>query len=104
MENLAKNPNAFIRPTPSSGITGGVARKTREAMLLCEAAGYDIILIETVGVGQSELMVHSLVDIFLLVSIPGAGDELQGIKRGIMEMADLVHFRIYFWIGCMNNS
>jgi LAO/AO transport system kinase len=90
MENLAKNSNAFIRPTPSSGITGGVARKTREAMLLCEAAGYDIILIETVGVGQSELMVHSLVDIFLLVSIPGAGDELQGIKRGIMEMADLV--------------
>ena len=88
METLACNPHAYIRPSPSSGSLGGVARKTREAMILCETAGFDIVLIETVGVGQSETAVHSMVDFFLLVQIAGAGDELQGIKRGIMEMAD----------------
>ena len=88
MEELACDPHAYIRPSPSAGSLGGVARKTREAMLLCEAAGFDIILIETVGVGQSETAVHSMVDFFLLLQIAGAGDELQGIKRGIMEMAD----------------
>ena len=90
MEELACDPRAYIRPSPSAGSLGGVARKTREAMLLCEAAGFDIILIETVGVGQSETAVHSMVDFFLLVQIAGAGDELQGIKRGIMEMADSI--------------
>ena len=90
MEELSCDPHAYIRPSPSAGSLGGVARKTREAMLLCEAAGYDIILIETVGVGQSETAVHSMVDFFLLVQIAGAGDELQGIKRGIMEMADSI--------------
>lgn len=90
MEELSSDPNAYIRPSPSAGSLGGVARKTREAMFLCEAAGYDIILIETVGVGQSETAVHSMVDFFLLVQIAGAGDELQGIKRGIMEMADSI--------------
>ncbi|MDR0983059.1 MAG: methylmalonyl Co-A mutase-associated GTPase MeaB [Culturomica sp.] len=90
MEELASDPNAYIRPSPSAGSLGGVARKTREAMFLCEAAGYDIILIETVGVGQSEIAVHSMVDFFLLIQIAGAGDELQGIKRGIMEMADTI--------------
>lgn len=90
MEELACDPNAYIRPSPSAGSLGGVARKTREAMILCETAGYDIILIETVGVGQSETAVHSMVDFFLLVQIAGAGDELQGIKRGIMEMADSI--------------
>lgn len=90
MEELACDPHAYIRPSPSAGSLGGVARKTREAMLLCEAAGFDIILIETVGVGQSETAVHSMVDFFLLVQIAGAGDELQGIKRGIMEMADSI--------------
>ncbi|WP_294140720.1 methylmalonyl Co-A mutase-associated GTPase MeaB [uncultured Sanguibacteroides sp.] len=90
MEELACDPHAYIRPSPSAGSLGGVARKTREAMLLCEAAGFDIILIETVGVGQSETAVHSMVDFFLLVQIAGAGDELQGIKRGIMEMADTI--------------
>lgn len=88
MNELVKDPNAFIRPSPSSESLGGVARKTRESMILCEAAGYDIILIETVGVGQSETAVHSMVDFFLLLKLAGAGDELQGIKRGIMEMAD----------------
>lgn len=88
MEELSCDPNAYIRPSPSAGSLGGVARKTREAMILCEVAGFDIILIETVGVGQSETAVHSMVDFFLLVQIAGAGDELQGIKRGIMEMAD----------------
>lgn len=88
MEDLACDPLAYIRPSPSAGSLGGVARKTREAMILCEAAGFDIVLIETVGVGQSETAVHSMVDYFLLVQIAGAGDELQGIKRGIMEMAD----------------
>lgn len=90
MEELSRDPNAYIRPSPSAGSLGGVARKTREAMILCEVAGFDIILIETVGVGQSEIAVHSMVDFFLLVQIAGAGDELQGIKRGIMEMADTI--------------
>lgn len=90
MELLSKDPNAFIRPSPSGGTLGGVARRTREAMLLCEAAGYDIVLIETVGVGQSEIAVSDMVDMFLLMLSPGGGDELQGIKRGIMELADLV--------------
>lgn len=90
MEELACDPKAYIRPSPSAGSLGGVARKTREAMILCETAGFDIILIETVGVGQSETAVHSMVDFFLLVQIAGAGDELQGIKRGIMEMADSI--------------
>ncbi|MEZ4809188.1 MAG: methylmalonyl Co-A mutase-associated GTPase MeaB [Allomuricauda sp.] len=90
MENLAKDPNAFIRPSPSGTSLGGVARKTRESIILCEAAGYDVILVETVGVGQSETAVHSMVDFFLLLKLSGAGDELQGIKRGIMEMADAI--------------
>tara|TARA_R110002049_G_scaffold306173_1_gene504172 strand:+ start:5304 stop:6350 length:1047 start_codon:yes stop_codon:yes gene_type:complete len=90
MEELVKDPNAFIRPSPSGTSLGGVARKTRETIILCEAAGYDIILIETVGVGQSETAVHSMVDFFLLLKLAGAGDELQGIKRGIMEMADAI--------------
>lgn len=88
MEELACDPKAYIRPSPSAGSLGGVARKTREAMILCETAGFDIVLVETVGVGQSETAVHSMVDFFLLLQIAGAGDELQGIKRGIMEMAD----------------
>ena len=90
MEQLSIDPNAFIRPSPSSGSLGGVARKTRETVFLCEAAGFDVIFIETVGVGQSETAVHSMTDFFLLIQIAGAGDELQGIKRGIMEMADLI--------------
>ena len=90
METLVHNPKAFIRPSPSAGSLGGVARKTRETIILCEAAGFDVIFIETVGVGQSETAVHSMVDMFLLLQIAGAGDELQGIKRGIMEMADMV--------------
>ena len=88
MEKLSVQPDAFIRPSPSAGSLGGVARKTRETIILCEAAGYDNIFVETVGVGQSEIAVHSMVDFFLLIQIAGAGDELQGIKRGIMEMAD----------------
>lgn len=88
MERLSADPNAFIRPTPSGLTLGGVARKTRETTILCEAAGFDVILIETVGVGQSETIVKSMVDFFLLLMLAGAGDELQGIKRGIMEMAD----------------
>lgn len=88
MEQLSAHPSAYIRPSPSAGSLGGVARKTRETIVLCEAAGFDTILIETVGVGQSETAVHSMVDFFLLLMISGAGDELQGIKRGIMEMAD----------------
>ena len=88
MERLSQQPFAFIRPSPSAGSLGGVARKTRETIILCEAAGYDNIFVETVGVGQSETAVHSMVDFFLLIQIAGAGDELQGIKRGIMEMAD----------------
>lgn len=90
MQTLAREPRAFIRPSPSLGALGGVARHTRETALLCEAAGHDIILIETVGVGQSEVMVAHLVDCFVLLMIPGAGDELQGLKRGILELADLV--------------
>lgn len=90
METLCNDPNAFIRPSPSAGSLGGVARKTRESVLLCEAAGYDVIFIETVGVGQSETAVHSMSDFFLLLQISGAGDDLQGIKRGIMEMSDLI--------------
>jgi LAO/AO transport system kinase len=90
MEALAADENAFIRPSPAGGSLGGVARKTRETIILCEAAGYDVIFIETVGVGQSETTVHSMVDFFLLLMLAGAGDELQGIKRGIMEMADLI--------------
>ncbi|GAB6012633.1 methylmalonyl Co-A mutase-associated GTPase MeaB [Viscerimonas tarda] len=88
MERLSIAPNAFIRPSPSAGSLGGVARKTRETIVLCEAAGFDRIFIETVGVGQSETAVHSMVDFFLLIQLAGTGDELQGIKRGIMEMAD----------------
>ncbi|HXK81017.1 MAG TPA: methylmalonyl Co-A mutase-associated GTPase MeaB [Bacteroidales bacterium] len=90
MEQLAAAEQAFIRPSPSAGSLGGVARKTRETIILCEAAGFDTIFIETVGVGQSETVVHSMVDFFLLLMLSGAGDELQGIKRGIMEMADAI--------------
>ncbi len=90
MPRLAANEMAFIRPSPSRGMAGGVAQRTREAMLLCEAAGYRNILVETVGVGQSETAVHEMVDFFLLITLAGAGDELQGIKRGVMELADLV--------------
>ncbi len=88
MEALTREQNAYIRPSPSGGSPGGVARKTRESIILCEAAGFDRILVETVGVGQGETIVHSMVDFFLLLMLPGAGDELQGMKRGIMEMAD----------------
>ncbi len=88
MEKLSQHPEAFIRPSPSAGSLGGVARKTRETIVLCEAAGYNNIFVETVGVGQSETAVHSMVDFFLLIQLAGTGDELQGIKRGIMEMAD----------------
>ncbi len=90
MEKLASDPNAYIRPSPSAGSLGGVARKTKEIIILCEAAGFDTIFVETVGVGQSETAVHSMVDFFLLLMLAGAGDELQGIKRGIMEMADMI--------------
>jgi len=90
METLSSNENAFIRPSPTSGTLGGVAKKTRESMLLCEAAGYEVILIETVGVGQSEFEVASMVDCFLVLMLPGAGDSLQGIKRGIMEIIDIL--------------
>lgn len=90
MEKLSAIPNAFIRPSPANEALGGVARKTRETIILCEAAGYEIIFVETVGVGQSEIAVHSMVDFFLLLLLPGSGDELQGIKRGIVEMADLI--------------
>jgi len=90
MEMLSRDPRAFIRPSPSGGTLGGVARRTREAMLLCEAAGHDVVLIETVGVGQSETAVAGMVDLFVLLVAPGAGDELQGIKKGIVELADMV--------------
>jgi len=90
METLCSDPKAFIRPSPTGGSLGGVARKTRESIVLCEAAGFDVIFIETVGVGQSETTVHSMSDFFLLLMLAGAGDELQGIKRGIMEMSDLI--------------
>ena len=90
MEELVKHPNAFIRPSPTAGTLGGVHKKTRETMLLCESAGYDVILIETVGVGQSETIVRGMVDFFMLLVLTGAGDELQGMKKGIMELADLL--------------
>lgn len=90
MELLSSDPNAFIRPSPSAGSLGGVARKTREIIILCEAAGFDVVIVETVGVGQSEVLAHSMVDFFLLLQLANAGDELQGIKRGIMEMADAI--------------
>ncbi|KZC97025.1 methylmalonyl Co-A mutase-associated GTPase MeaB [Oceanibaculum pacificum] len=90
MELLARNPSAFIRPSPAAGTLGGVARRTREAMLLCEAAGFDVVIVETVGVGQSETAVADMVDMFLLLLLPAGGDELQGIKKGIVELADLI--------------
>jgi LAO/AO transport system kinase len=90
MEELSRRPDAFIRPSPTGGTLGGVARRTREAMLLCEAAGFDVVVVETVGVGQSEVAVAGMVDTFVLLLAPAAGDELQGVKRGIVELADLV--------------
>ena len=90
MERLAKETNVFIRPSPSGGSLGGVARRTREVMLVCEAAGYDIVIVETVGVGQSEIAVRDMVDMFILLTQPASGDELQGIKRGVVEIADLL--------------
>ncbi|HNS55139.1 MAG TPA: methylmalonyl Co-A mutase-associated GTPase MeaB, partial [Syntrophales bacterium] len=90
MEKLSVNEQAFIRPSPSGGTLGGVARKTRETMMICEAAGYDVILVETVGVGQSEVAVASMVDFFLVLMIAGAGDEIQGIKKGVLELADAI--------------
>ncbi|HCT53839.1 MAG TPA: methylmalonyl Co-A mutase-associated GTPase MeaB, partial [Balneola sp.] len=90
METLSSKDEAFIRPSPTSGTLGGVAKRTRESMMLCEAAGYDVILVETVGVGQSEFEVASMVDCFLVLMLPGAGDSLQGIKRGIMEIIDIL--------------
>lgn len=90
MEKLSRSENAFIRPSPSQGATGGVSSKTRETILLCEAAGFDIIIVETMGVGQGELAVHKMVDFFLLLQIAGAGDELQGMKKGIIEIADAI--------------
>jgi len=92
MENLSRMDNAFIRPSPSLGMAGGVAGKTREVILLCEAAGFDIIIVETMGVGQGELAVHNMVDFFLLLQIAGGGDELQGMKKGIVELADAIVF------------
>ena len=90
MQNLSVDPNAFIRPSPTSGTLGGVTKKTRETMALCEAAGFDVILVETVGVGQSETAVSEMVDFFLCLMLPGAGDELQGIKKGVLEIADMI--------------
>ena len=90
MEDLARRPEAFIRPSPAGRTLGGVARRTREAMLLCESAGYDAVFVETVGVGQSETAVADMVDLFCLLTNPGAGDELQGVKRGVMELAELL--------------
>jgi LAO/AO transport system kinase len=90
MARLGQNPNAFIRPSPSSGTLGGVAAKTRETMLICEAAGFDVIIVETVGIGQSETAVADMTDFFLALMIPGAGDELQGIKKGVVELADMI--------------
>jgi LAO/AO transport system kinase len=90
MENLARHPGSFIRPSPSGGVLGGVAGKTRESLLVCEAGGYDVIFIETIGVGQSEIAVRSMVDFFLVVQIAGGGDELQAIKKGVMELADAI--------------
>lgn len=90
MENLSRNPDAFVRPSPSGSSVGGVARRTRESMLLCEAAGFDVVVVETVGVGQSETAVSEMTDVFVLLMQPGGGDDLQGIKRGILELADVV--------------
>ena len=90
MQELSRDKNAFIRPSPTSGTWGGVTRVTRETIILCEAAGFDVILVETVGVGQSEIMVSQMVDFFLALMLPGAGDELQGIKKGILEIADMI--------------
>lgn len=90
MQELSRDKNAFIRPSPTSGTLGGVTRVTRESIVLCEAAGFDVILVETVGVGQSEIMVSQMVDFFLALMLPGAGDELQGIKKGILEIADMI--------------
>ncbi len=90
MQNLSVDPNAFIRPSPTSGTLGGVTKKTRETMALCEAAGFDVILVETVGVGQSETAVSEMVDFFVCLMLPGAGDELQGIKKGVLEIADMI--------------
>ena len=90
MDLLTREENAFVRPSPTGGILGGVARKTRESLLVCEAAGYEVILVETVGTGQSEIAVRSMVDFFLLLLLPGAGDELQGIKKGVVELADAI--------------
>jgi LAO/AO transport system kinase len=90
MGRLANDPNAFIRPSPASGTLGGVAAKTRETMLLCEAAGYDVVLVETVGIGQSETAVADMTDFFLVLMLPGAGDELQGLKKGVIEIADMI--------------
>ena len=90
MARLAADPNAFVRPSPSSGTLGGVAAKTRETMLVCEAAGYDVVMVETVGIGQSETAVADMTDFFLVLMLPGAGDELQGIKKGIVELADMI--------------
>jgi LAO/AO transport system kinase len=90
MPSLARDPRAFVRPTPSLGALGGVARHTRETLLLCEAAGFDVVIVETVGVGQSEVMVAQLVDCFVVLMLAGAGDELQGIKRGILELVDVL--------------
>ena len=90
MKDLSQHSDSFIRPSPSSGVLGGVARKTRETILICEAAGYEIIFVETVGVGQSETIVDSMVDLFMLLLLPNSGDELQGIKKGVLELADLI--------------
>ena len=90
MEHLSTNEAAFIRPSPASGTLGGVAEKTRETMLVCEASGYDVVIVETVGVGQSEFAVAGMTDMFVLLQLPNAGDDLQAIKRGVMEIADLV--------------
>ena len=90
MARLASDPNAFVRPSPSSGTLGGVAAKTRETMLVCEAAGYDVVMVETVGIGQSETAVADMTDFFLVLMLPGAGDELQGLKKGIVELADMI--------------
>ena len=90
MARLANDPAAFVRPSPSSGTLGGVARRTRETMLVCEAAGYDVVIVETVGIGQSEVAVADMVDFFLVLMLPGAGDELQGIKKGVLELADMI--------------
>ena len=90
MARLATDPNAFVRPSPSSGTLGGVAAKTRESMLLCEAAGYDVVLVETIGTGQSETVVADMTDFFLVLMLPGAGDELQGLKKGVVELADMI--------------